>query len=114
LRYQPTPPMNEASLSSVAFQAFGTVTRVQPAVDAWRCQRSRSPTPRGSRRISQGPSIRKRPEGPVRYSVRSLGVETTDWAAAGGAAARRPTARASRLSMFGGRVSTSSRGRWAG
>jgi len=87
--------MNDASLSSVAFQASGTVTIVQPVVDVWRCQCSRSPAPCGSRRRSQGPSIRNRPEGPVWYSVRSLGVETTDWAAAGTAAVRAAPAVAS-------------------
>ncbi len=34
MRYQPTPPTYEARLSSVAFQAFGTVVAVQPSVDA--------------------------------------------------------------------------------
>ena len=60
LRYHPTPPAKDASLSSPAFQAFGTATRVQPAVPVSFC----GPLWRLSSLRSQVPSMRKRPEGP--------------------------------------------------
>ena len=64
LRYQPTPPIIEAGESSPRFHTLGTFTRAQPAVPRLRFQPLRIPRLPGSRRNSQVPSIRYRPDGP--------------------------------------------------
>ena len=45
--------------------------------------------------------MRKRPDGPLRYSVFALGVETTDWAAAGAAVTASAATARSRVLILG-------------
>ena len=50
LRYQPTPPAKDASEKSLAFQALGTLTGVQPTVDGLPAKTDTAPLPAVSAR----------------------------------------------------------------
>ena len=75
LRYQPTAPLKLATLLSPTFQAYGTPTMLQPAVEGLVAKPLPNPLPL-SKRNSHGPSMMKRPLCPSLYCTLVEGTVT--------------------------------------